>query len=117
VTALHRLTAATGRAAAHPAAFVSAVGAVGLWLALGPASGWSDTWHVVADAVMTVIGFWLAFLVLVAQSRDTAAVQAKLDELIRATAGARDGMIRAEECDTDEIEARRIGKRDDAARP
>lgn len=111
MTRLHRFTAAAGRVVADPRAFVAAVGSVAVWIAAGSACAWSDTWHRVADTAMTVIGYWLAVLVLTAQARDTAAVQAKLDELIRATAGARDTLIRAEDRDPAEIDARRIGDR------
>lgn len=55
---------------------------VGVWIAWGPFVGFSDTWQLWANTVTTIVTNLLAFLILHEQSRDTAAIHAKLDELI-----------------------------------
>ena len=51
------------------------------------------------------VTFLIAFLLQNTQNRDTRALQLKLDELIRTTAGARPQLIQLEELDDDQLEA------------
>ncbi|MDX8523384.1 low affinity iron permease family protein [Mesorhizobium sp. MSK_1335] len=53
------------------------------WAASGPIFGFSDTWQLVINTGTTVITFLMVFLIQNTQNRDGAAIQAKLDELIR----------------------------------
>ena len=49
----------------------------------GPIFGFSDTWQLIIDTGTTIVTFLMVFLIQNTQNRDGAAVQAKLDELIR----------------------------------
>lgn len=71
------------KAAGHPAAFMVAVGVVLVWAALGPLYGWSDSHSLFINTLTTVVTFGLGFLILHAQNRDTLALHAKIDALIK----------------------------------
>ena len=85
-----------GRVAAwsgRPWAFVGAVTIIIAWALSGPLFGWSDTWQLVINTGTTIVTFLMVFLIQNAQNRDAAAIQAKLDELIRAVGHARNEFI------------------------
>ena len=90
--------------AGQPAAFVFALGAIFLWLGSGPAFGWSDTWQLVVNTATTIVTFLMVFLIQNSQNRDSAAMQAKLDEIIRAIDQARNAFIGIEHLTDVEIE-------------
>ncbi|KQZ14025.1 hypothetical protein ASD44_08005 [Mesorhizobium sp. Root554] len=54
-----------------------------VWAVSGPVFGFSDTWQLVINTGTTIITFLMVFLIQNTQNRDGAAIQAKLDELIR----------------------------------
>ena len=70
-----------------PAAFVVCVAIVVVWAVTGPIFGFSDTWQLIINTGTTIITFLMVFLIQNTQNRDGAAVQAKLDELIRVGKG------------------------------
>src|SRR3954452_9942953 len=74
---------AVARAAGRPSAFALAVGAVVVWLLSGPFYHYSDTWQLIINTSTTIVTFLMVFLIQNTQNRDNAAIQAKLDELIR----------------------------------
>jgi low affinity Fe/Cu permease len=78
----HAVSVAVGR----PWAFVLASATVLAWAATGPVFRYSDTWQLVINTGTTVVTFLMVFLIANTQNRDTLALHAKLDELIRATA-------------------------------
>jgi low affinity Fe/Cu permease len=90
--------------AGQPGAFVIAFGAVIIWGASGPLFGFSDTWQLVINTSTTIITFLMVFLIQNAQNRDAAAMQAKLDEIIRAIDGARNQFIGIEHLTETELE-------------
>ena len=55
-----------------------------IWAATGPFFGFSDTWQLVINTGTTVITFLMVFIIQHTQTRDTQAIQLKLDELLRA---------------------------------
>ena len=71
--------------AGHSSAFALALAIIIVWAVTGPLFGWSDTWQLVINTGTTIVTFLMVFLIQNAQNRDASAIQAKLDELIRAT--------------------------------
>src|SRR5687768_4582236 len=80
-----RVSAAVGQ----PLAFSLALTVIIVWAATGPLFDYSDTWQLVINTATTIITFLMVFLIQNSQNRDAAAMQAKLDELIRAVTDAR----------------------------
>jgi len=84
--------------------FLLAIAAVFLWAACGPIFGWSDTWQLVINTATTIVTFLMVFVIQNAQTRDTQAMQLKLDELIRVNAAARNSLINLEEMSEADVE-------------
>ena len=95
-----RFATATGQ----PVAFTLAALLIMVWIATGPVFGWSDTWQLVVNTATTIVTFLMVFLIQNSQNRDAAAIQAKLDEVIRAMDGARNEFIGIEHLTDHEIE-------------
>jgi low affinity Fe/Cu permease len=91
--------------AGQPLTFVLALGVIVMWAVTGPLFGYSDTWQLVINTSTTIITFLMVFLIQNSQNRDAAAMQAKLDELIRAITDARNDFIGIEHRTDTEIEA------------
>ena len=91
--------------AGRPSAFALAFGLILLWVVTGPLFHWSDTWQLVVNTATTIVTFLMVFLIQNSQNRDAAALQAKLDELIRAVGEARNEFIGIEHLTDSEIEA------------
>src|SRR5438132_8746801 len=72
--------------------FVLAIAVVLLWAVSGPLFGWSDTWQLVINTGTTIVTFLMVYVIQNTQSRDTQAMQLKLDELIRANEMARNSL-------------------------
>lgn len=82
--------------------FLGAVAIIVVWALTGPAFHYSDTWQLVINTGTTIVTFLMVFLIQNTQNRDSKAVQLKLDELIRATKGARTTYVGLEDLsDTD----------------
>jgi low affinity Fe/Cu permease len=87
-----------------PLAFALAtLGIIG-WALTGPIFGFSDTWQLIINTTTTIITFLMVFLIQNTQNRDARAIQLKLDELIRATKGARNALIDLENASDKELE-------------
>ena len=90
--------------AGQPAAFLLALSVVLVWAVTGPLFGFSDTWQLVINTGTTIVTFLMVFLIQNSQNRDAAALQAKLDELIRSVDKARNPFIGIEHLTDAQIE-------------
>jgi low affinity Fe/Cu permease len=79
--------------AGQPFAFVIAVALILIWGVTGPLFDYSDTWQLVVNTATTIVTFLMVFLIQNSQNRDAAAMQAKLDEMLRAMEKAREQFI------------------------
>ena len=97
-----------GELAAHPAAFgIIAVYAVA-WLIFSPATyGWSG--------IASLATWFMTLLITRTEHRDTQAIQAKLDELLRTHGDARDELTAIDEKEVEEITAHRAKERENDA--
>ena len=100
-----RIASATSALAGRPAMFIVALSTILAWALTGPLFGYSDTWQLVINTSTTIITFLMVFVIQNSQNRDAAALQAKLDELIRANARARNEFIGIEHRTDAEVEA------------
>lgn len=99
-----RLATMISAAAGQPLAFVFALGVIVVWGVIGPVFHYSDTWQLVVNTGTTIVTFLMVFLIQNSQNRDAAAMQAKLDELLRAVDTAREHFIGIEHLTDKEIE-------------
>jgi low affinity Fe/Cu permease len=83
--AFSAVASATSRWTGRASAFLLCCLVVVIWAATGPLFRYSDTWQLVINTGTTIVTFLMVFLIQNTQNRDNAAVQAKLDELIRAS--------------------------------
>jgi low affinity Fe/Cu permease len=91
-------------AAGQPLTFIAAVMIIVVWAVTGPLFKFSDTWQLVVNTGTTIITFLMVFLIQNSQNRDGAAMQAKLDELLRAVTKAREKFIGIEQLTDQQIE-------------
>ena len=99
-----RVAGAVASWTGRPPAFVLALAIVLVWGLTGPVFAYSDTWQLVINTGTTIVTFLMVFLIQNAQNRDASAIQAKLDELIRAVDAARNEFIGIEHLTQDELE-------------
>jgi low affinity Fe/Cu permease len=90
-------------AAGHPISFSFALLTIIVWGASGPLFDYSDTWQLVINTGTTIVTFLMVFLIQKTQNRDTETIHLKLDELIRATQGARNMMLNLEHMDDESL--------------
>ena len=96
------IATATAHQSGRPITFLFAVFIIIAWAVTGPIFHYSDTWQLIINTGTTIITFLMVFIIQNTQNRDGAAVQAKLDELIRVSA-AQNTLIGIEHLMVDEI--------------
>jgi low affinity Fe/Cu permease len=95
---------AVSRLTGRPIAFIACCMFVIAWASTGPLFGFSDTWQLVINTSTTIVTFLMVFLIQNTQNRDNAAIQAKLDEIIR-TSDSDNKFIGIEHLSDEELEA------------
>ena len=93
----------TSQAAGRASTFMMAAGVVVAWAVTGPLFQYSDTWQLVINTGTTIVTFLMVFLIQNSQNRDSAAIQVKLDELIRVST-AHNSFVDIEHLTDEELE-------------
>jgi len=83
--AFTKIASGVSRWTGRPLVFLTCCAIVVIWAATGPVFQYSDTWQLIINTGTTIVTFLMVFLIQNTQNRDNAALQAKLDELIRVT--------------------------------
>jgi low affinity Fe/Cu permease len=99
-----RIASTSATLMGQPLAFILSTLLVVVWAVSGPLFDYSDTWQLVINTATTVLTFLAVFLIQNSQNRDGAAIQAKLDEVIRALDKAREQFIGIEHLTDTQIE-------------
>ncbi len=89
----------------QPASFIVSTLLIVLWACSGPLLNYSDTWQLIVNTATTVLTFLAVFLIQNSQNRDGAAMQAKLDEILRALDKARPEFVGIEHLTDAQIRA------------
>lgn len=99
-----RLANSSARYLGSATAFAIALGMVLMWAIAGPVFKFSDSWELVINTITTIITFLMVFLIQNTQNRDTAAIQLKLNEIIRSTRWAHNFMLGLDNLSTEDLE-------------
>ncbi|HEU4704345.1 MAG TPA: low affinity iron permease family protein [Sphingomicrobium sp.] len=102
-----RISGNVAAAAGKSSVFMVALAVIILWALTGPVFQWSNTWQLAINTGTTIVTFLMVFLIQNAQNRDASAIQAKLDELIRAGGRSRNEFIGVEHLSEEELLALR----------
>ena len=100
----HKFAVKVAKLAGSPWMFAGALALITLWILTGPIFHFSDTWQLVINTGTTIITFLMVFLIQNTQSRESEAMQLKLDELLRAVTKARTSLVDLEDLSEKELE-------------
>jgi len=93
----------TAKLAGSSPAFTAICAITLAWFLSGPIFGWSDTWQLVINTVTNIVSMLMVFLIQNTQNRESAALQLKVDELLRAVRGAQNAFINLEELTEEDL--------------
>jgi len=93
----------TAKLAGSSSAFVAICLITLVWLVTGPIFHWSDTWQLVINTVTNIVSMLMVFVIQNTQNRESAALQLKIDELLRAVQGAQNTFINLEELSEEDL--------------
>lgn len=99
-----RFAKTTATLVGTPWSFIAAALLIVGWGLSGPMFHYSDTWQLVINTSTTIVTFLIVFLIQNTQNRDARAIHLKLDELLRAVAEARTGLIELENLSDEQLE-------------
>jgi low affinity Fe/Cu permease len=100
----HLFAKHAAEAAGSPWSFIIALGAVLLWLAVGPWFHFSDTWQLTINTASSIIPTLMVFLIQNTQNRDSKVLQLKLDALLADVDGKGSAYIKLEYLSDEAIE-------------
>lgn len=109
MTRFERFSVCVTQFVGHFWTFLGAVLLIAVWLCLGPAFGWSDSWQLLVNTATTIVTFLMVFLIQADQNRGQAAIQVKLNEIVRAIEAADNRLIGIEQRPAAEVEAMQAG--------
>ena len=92
------------RLSGKPATFAFCCLLIVVWAVTGPFFHFSDTWQLIVNTTTSIVTVLMVFLIQNTQNRDGGALQAKLDELIRATRNARNDLVAVERQSEETVE-------------
>ncbi|KQS54268.1 hypothetical protein ASG17_11500 [Brevundimonas sp. Leaf363] len=98
------LASVTSKIAGRPWTFMACLGIVILWAVSGPVFKFNETWQLVINTGTTIITFLMVFLIQNTQNRDSAAIHAKIDELLHAVRSADERFIGIERLTDKELD-------------
>jgi low affinity Fe/Cu permease len=84
---------AVSRGSGAPATFLACIVLVLVWGVAGPLMGYSTAWLLVINTISSIVTLLMVFLIQNSQTREGIAIQAKLNELIRALEAAENKFI------------------------
>ncbi len=93
----------------RPLSTVIAFGLIVVWAITGPFVHFTDTWQLVINTTTTIVTFLMVFILNNSQHRDTVAMNAKLDELLKHIDGSNKQLVGAEQQTDRDVE--RTGQR------
>src|SRR5947199_2942408 len=101
--AFGEIASRTSQAAGKATTFLVATLVIVIWAVTGPIFNYSDTWQLIINTGTTIVTFLMVFLIKNSQNRDSAAIQVKLDEIIR-VGDVRNDFVGIEHLTEEEIE-------------
>ena len=84
-------------------AFLTVCALTFVWLASGPFFRWSDTWQLIINTLTNIVSMLMIFLIQNTQNRESAALQLKVDELLRSVHGAQNAFINLEDLTEEDL--------------
>src|ERR1700722_270792 len=93
-----KMAQGAAKATGSSPAFIMVCALTLVWLGSGPFFRWSDTWQLIINTLTNIVSMLMIFLIQNTQNRESAALQLKVDELLRAVRGAQNTFINLAGC-------------------